>query len=68
MDLPSWIDVVVDGALVKAADFQGQHECAAPHKIVEFDLAGTRPMLLQLSNAGKDKILLTVTPAPPRKF
>ena len=68
MDLPSWIDVVADGALVKATDFQGQHECSAPHKIVEFELAGTRPLLLQLSNAGQDKILLTVTPAPPRKF
>jgi hypothetical protein len=68
MDLPSWIDVVADGALLKATDFQGQHDCSAPHKIVEFDLAGTRPLLLQLSNAGKDKILLTVTPAPQRKF
>jgi hypothetical protein len=68
MDLPSWIDVVADGALVKATDFQGQHGCSAPHKIVEFELTGTRPFLLQLSNAGRDKILLTVTAAPPRKF
>jgi hypothetical protein len=68
MDLPAWIDVVADGALVKASDFQGQHECSAPHKIVEFELTGTRPLLLQLSNVGKDKILLTVTAAPPRKF
>jgi hypothetical protein len=68
MDLPSWIDVVADGALLKASDFQGQHECSAPHKIVEFELAGTRPLLLQLSNAGKEKILLTVTAAPQRKF
>jgi len=68
MDVPSWIDVVADGALLKATDFQGQHECSAPHKIVEFELAGTRPLLLQLSNAGKDKVLLTVTPAPQRKF
>ena len=68
MDLPSWIDVVADGALLKATDFQGQHECSAPHKIVEFELAGTRPFVLQVSNAAKDKFLLTVTPAPPRKF
>jgi hypothetical protein len=68
MDVPSWIDVVADGALLKATDFQGQHECSAPHKIVEFELVGTRPFVLQLSNAGKDKILLTVTPAPARKF
>ena len=68
MDLPSWIDVVADGALVKATDFQGQHECSAPHKIVEFELAGARPFLLQLSNVSLDKILITITPAPPRKF
>ena len=68
IDLPSWIDVVADGALLKATDFEGQHECSAPHKIVEFELAGTRPFVLQVSNATKDKLLLTVTPAPPRKF
>jgi hypothetical protein len=68
MDLPSWIDVVADGALLKATDFQGQHECSAPHKIVVFELAGTRPFVLQVSNAAKDQVLLTVTPAPPRKF
>jgi hypothetical protein len=68
LDLPSWIDVVADGALLKVTDFQGQHDCSAPHKIVEFELAGTRPFVLQLSNAANTKILLTVTPAPPRKF
>ena len=68
MDLPSWVDVVADGAPLKATDFQGQHECDAPHKIVEFELRGTRPFVLQLSNAAKDKLLLTVTPAPARKF
>jgi hypothetical protein len=68
MDLPSWIDVVADGALLKPTDFQGQRDCSAPHKIVEFELAGTRPFVLQLSNAAKDKILLTVTSEPPRKF
>ena len=68
MDLPSWIDVVADGALLQAADYQGQHECGAPHKIVEFELAGTRPFVLQVSNAATDNILLTVTAAPTRKF
>jgi hypothetical protein len=68
MDLPSWIDVVADGALLKASDFQGQHECSAPHKIVEFELQGTRPFVLQLSNSANEKLLLTVTPAPARKF
>jgi hypothetical protein len=68
VDLPLWIDVVSNGALVAAKDFQGQHDCSAPHKIVEFDLAGGRPFVLQMSNAGKDSVLFTVTPSPPRKL
>jgi hypothetical protein len=68
VDLPLWIDVVANGALVPPADFQGQHGCNAPHKIVEFDLAGAQPFVLQFSNAGKDDVLLTVTPSPPRKL
>ncbi len=67
VDLPLWIDVVANGTLVPPADFQGQHGCNAPHKIVEFDLAGAQPFVLQFGNAGKDDVLLTVTPSPPRK-
>jgi hypothetical protein len=68
VDLPLWIDVAANGALVQPADFQAQHACNAPHKIVEFDLAGAQPFVLQFSNAGKDDVLLTVTPSPPRKL
>jgi hypothetical protein len=68
VDLPFWIDVVSNGALVAAKDFQGQHGCGAPHKIVEFDLAGAQPLVLQLSNAASDTVLLTVTASPPRKL
>jgi len=59
---------VSNGALVPAADFQGQHSCNAPHKIVAFDLTGVQPFVLQFSNASTDSILLTITPAPPRKL
>lgn len=68
VDLPFWIDVVSDGALVAARDFQGQHACRAPHKIVEFELAGVQPFILQFSNAASDSILLTVTASPARKL
>lgn len=68
VDLPLWIDAVSNGRLLGASDFQGQHDCAAPHKIVEFDLAGTGPYILQLSSAKSDHVLLTVTPAPARKL
>jgi hypothetical protein len=68
VDLPFWIDVVSNGALVAAKDYQGQHACGAPHKIVEFDLVGVQPFALQISNAATDSVLLTVTPSPVRKF
>ena len=68
IDLPVWIDVVSDGALVAPEDFQGQHDCGAPHKIVESELVGLRPFALQFSNAAKDSVLLTITSTPPRKY
>jgi hypothetical protein len=68
VDLPIWIDVVSQGTLVAAKDYQGQHACSAPHKIVEFDLMGTQPFILQFSNSAADSVSLTVTPSPPRKF
>jgi hypothetical protein len=68
IDMPFWIDVVANGALVAAKDFQGQHGCSAPHKIVEFDLAGTRPLILQLSNAVPDSVRVTITATPARKL
>jgi hypothetical protein len=68
VDMPFWIDVVSSGALVSAKDFQGQHGCSAPHKIVEFELIGTRPFFLQLSNAAADSVRLTITATPARKL
>jgi hypothetical protein len=68
VDVPVWIDLVSQGTLVAAKDFQGQHACSAPHKIVEFELAGTQPFVLQFSNAAAGSITLTVTASPIRKF
>jgi hypothetical protein len=68
IDMPFWIDVVSNGALVAAKDFQGQHGCSAPHKILEFELVGTRPFFLQLSNAAPDSVRLTITASPARKL
>jgi hypothetical protein len=68
IDMPFWIDIVSDGALVAANDFQGQHGCSPPHKIVQFDLLGTRPFILQLSNAAPDRVRLTITASPARKL
>jgi hypothetical protein len=68
IDMPFYIDVVSNGALITATDFQGQRGCSSPHKVVEFDLSGTRPFFLQLSNAGPDSVRLTITATPARKF
>jgi hypothetical protein len=68
IDMPFWIDVVHDGALVAANDFQGQHGCNSPHKIVLFDLQGNRPFMLQLSSAAPQSVRLTITAAPARKL
>jgi hypothetical protein len=68
VDLPFWIDVASNGTLLAAEDFQGQHECSAPHKIVVFALTGAQPFILQLSGAASESVLLTVTPAPARKL
>ena len=68
IDLPVWIDVVSSGALVSAKDFEGQRNCSAPHKIVEFDLSGEQPFILQLSGGMSENILLTVTASPVRKL
>ncbi|HEX3603979.1 MAG TPA: hypothetical protein VHU43_07790 [Steroidobacteraceae bacterium] len=68
IDMPFYIDVVSNGALLAATDFQGQRGCSSPHKIVEFDLLGTRPFFLQLSNAEPDSLRLTITATPARKL
>jgi hypothetical protein len=68
IDLPVWIDVVSSGSLLSAKDFEGQRNCSAPHKIVEFDLTGEQPFILQFSSGMGENILLTVTPSPVRKL
>jgi len=66
--IPLWIDVVSNGKLVPANDFEGKRGCSAPHKIVEFVLTRTRPFVLQFSGATQDNIRVTITRTPIRKF
>jgi hypothetical protein len=67
VDIPFWIDVVLNGALVTAKDFQGQQGCSAPHKIVEFELDAAQPLVLQFSGATRGSVRLTVTQSPVRQ-
>jgi hypothetical protein len=68
VDVPLWIDVVSNGALVQPTDFQGQHECSAPHKILVFELKGEKRFILQFSNAAGEQVLFAVTSTPARKL
>lgn len=61
-----WIDVVVDGAIVKSMDHQGRAGCKLLHKVVEFDLPAGREIALQLSGQDDAVIGLAITgPAAP---
>ena len=68
LDMPLWIDVVANATLVPAKDFQGQHDCSAPHKIVEFDLVNDQTLTLQLSSSVADSVRVSVTASPARKL
>jgi hypothetical protein len=64
LDLPLWIDVAAGGVLVAAADYEGQHQCNAPRKIVEFVLDGKQPLILQVSGASQATARVTITGRP----
>jgi hypothetical protein len=63
VDQPMWIDVVADTHLVPATDYEGQHGCEAPRKIVQFALEAGKPLTLQLSGASADAVRITIVRA-----
>jgi hypothetical protein len=63
VDLPMWIDVVAGSRLVAASDYEGQHACDAPRKIVQFALEANHPLTLQLSGAGEGTVRLVIVRA-----
>jgi hypothetical protein len=66
LDVPVWVDMVEDGTLLMPTDYQGQHECPAPHKIVVWQLKGSSPLVIQMSATTADTVLVSVTPVPAR--
>ena len=64
VDRAVWVDVIANGALVRAKDFQGRHGCNAPHKIVEFLLPARTPLTLQFSGSDVATVKVAVTPSP----
>ena len=57
-----WIDVVDGEQLVKSKDFTGSHECARPHKIVEFELPANKNLVLQFSGSTDSSVVAAITP------
>ena len=51
------------GKFVPTDDFTGAHECRAPRKIVQFQLAAG-DVVLQFANANSASVRVTVTAAP----
>jgi hypothetical protein len=64
LDQAFWIDVVSGQQLVASTDFTGASGCNAPHKIVQFNLPAGKDLVLQLSGSMKDRVRVTLTPAP----
>jgi hypothetical protein len=64
LDQPLWVDVIANGTLVPAKDFQGRPGCDAPHKIVEFVLPAQVPVTLQFSGGSVAAVKVTVTRSP----
>jgi hypothetical protein len=67
LDQAAWIDVVVNGTVLKTLDFQGRPGCSAPHKIVEFALPAGKPLLLEFSASVTPSIKVTVSRSPTQQ-
>ncbi len=63
VDQPLWIDVVKHSHLVPAADYEGQHGCDAPRKIVQFSLGADEPLILQLSGVTEPSVRIAIVRA-----
>lgn len=65
LDQPAWVDVLRGSSPLASQDFQAQHDCHAPHKIVEFALPAHEALLLQFSAAAQDSLVVALTRAAP---
>ena len=56
-----WIDIADGTQLVSSRDFQGQHGCERPHKIVEYELPAGRDLTLQFSGSTAAQVTVAIT-------
>ncbi len=61
IDQPLWVDIVSHQQVVPSTDFAGAHRCSTPRKIVEYNLAPGEDLVLQLSEATKDRVRVALT-------
>ena len=66
LDQGFWVDVVGNQKLIESSDFTGSHTCDGPRKIVLYNLPAGEDLVLQLSGATKDRVRVTLTPAPAK--
>jgi hypothetical protein len=64
LDQAVWVDVIENGTVIRAHDFQGRKGCNAPHKVVEFLLPAGSPITLQFSGSSVAVVKVTVTRSP----
>jgi hypothetical protein len=64
LDQPVWVDVIENGTVIAASDFQGRKGCSAPHKVVEFLLQAGSPITLQFSGSSAAVVKVAVTRSP----
>lgn len=57
-----WFDAVAGGAIIPSAAFEMQTACAAPFKVVVYDLPAGTEILLQLNGSPSESVDLLVTP------
>jgi len=64
IDANFWLDALVDGTPLQSLDFRSDRECAAPRKIVTFDLPAGGDIVVQLIDATVTQVRVAVTSMP----
>ncbi len=60
VDVPIWVDLATGNQLVRPADYEGQQDCDAPHKILVYELSRPGRFVLQFSGEIAQQVRVTV--------
>lgn len=64
LDGNAWVDVVVTGRRLPTQDFGGRPGCAAPHKLVIYELGPGQDVVVQISGTSAPAVRLSITLPP----